>query len=205
MNLPIDYTSSGGGHTVAKAMLNRIGALFREAVAAENKVKAAEVALANAVAEHKKITEDLLPELMKEAGLSELTLETGQTLVVEEDIRASITTGEKGGVDNRPAAHAWLRANGFASLIKNVISIKLGMEEDKKAEKLYLQLAKKYEDVERKESVHSSTLRSFVTEVLSGAKHDATGKPIQLPESITYVSLPVAHIKEPKRHGKTPK
>jgi hypothetical protein len=191
----IDYSKGAAALAAAPApeQLKRIQALCQQERQLKKKVEAAEAALAEATKNYKRMTEDLLPNMIKEAGFTEVRLEGGWIVKVDDDIRANITEV------NRPAAHAWLRAHGFGSVVKNNITVSFGMGEDKLAVKLYKELAKKYEGVKIDERVHSSTLRSLVTDILAGNKKEK-GKPLALPESISYVSLPVANVKEPKAY-----
>lgn len=211
----IDYAKGAAAPSagLTQEKLNAIGALCRQEVLLWNAVVAAERLLEQANANYDRLVKDILPTMLTEAGVTELTLDGGWEVKVADDVRANITE------ENRTAAHAWLRENGQGSLVKTVITAKFGMGEDKKAQALYNTLAKKYESVDKKEAVHPSTLKSFVREVLAGkvvvAVKDAKGKlvkekqgkltrvvtkPLSLPETITYVSLPVATIKEPKGH-----
>lgn len=193
--MDIDYTQGTvkGVPSLTPEQLKRIGAMCRQERKLAQAVKDAEEALKKADEAHRKLVEDILPGMLKEAGVKEIKLDDGWQVAVDSTIRANINE------ENRDKAHKWLRSNGFGSLIKNTISVTFGMGEDKKADVLYHQLAKKYNTTKQDERVHPSTLRSFVEEVLAG-KVVVKKKPVSLPESISYVELPIAKIKEPKAY-----
>ena len=57
-------------------------------------------------------------------------------------------------------AHNWLRKNGLGSIVKNEITVKIGLNEDNKAEQ-YASLARgQGYDPDRKVTVHAGTLRT---------------------------------------------
>ena len=105
-----------------------------------------------------KLSEEVLPTLFSEVGLSELKLADGRKLSVSEYFRASIK------VENRPLAHTWLRNNGFGDLVKNQITCSFGRNEDEKASKLVSDLNERGYESAQREWVEPSTLRAFVRE-----------------------------------------
>jgi len=105
-----------------------------------------------------RLSEEVLPTLFSEVGLSELKLADGRKLSVSEYFRASIK------VENRPLAHTWLRNNGFGDLVKNQITCSFGRNEDEKASSLVSDLNEKGYDTAQREWVEPSTLRAFVRE-----------------------------------------
>jgi len=102
----------------------------------------------------------LIPDLMRDIGVSEFKLTSGIKVTIRELIEASIKA------ENQFKAFAWLRENEFDSLIKNEVVTKFGMKEDKKALKLLKELMAKGYDSAHKESIHGGTLKAFVKEQL---------------------------------------
>lgn len=198
----IDYGSAqASGPSLTPEKLQRISTLCREERRLAAQVVAAEDALKKAKENYAKLTEDVLPAILQDSGVKEIKLDDGWSVTVKPDIRAHIKE------EDRDAAHKWLRENGFGSLIKNTIAVTFGMGEDKKAAALYKELTKQFKGKTAvKEAVHSSTLRSFVTEVIEGRVTLGTGKKAKkltnLPPTIAYTSLPFANVKEPKAHEK---
>lgn len=129
-----------------------------------------------------------LPNAMKAAGVTALSLSKGYTVSVKDFVTGYIKE------ENKPAAFAWLRANKFGSLIKNVVSCSFGMGEDKAAKALKSLLRKAKIAYEDKEDIHYQTLQAFVRERLKFGK--------ELPDSIEYHTVPTTEIKESK-DGKT--
>ena len=106
----------------------------------------------------KKLSEEILPSLFAEVGLSELKLADGRLISVKDYYGASIKP------EKRAMAYAWLRNNGFGDLVKNQVSCSFGRNEDEKARGLLEHLNKEgYESLQR-EWVEPSTLRAFIRE-----------------------------------------
>ena len=111
-----------------------------------------------------KMTDEDLPTMLTEIGLTSMTLDDGSTVTVKATYGGAITTGEKGTVDNRPAAYHWLRENGYDDIIKNTITCSFGAGEDEQANAFKAIAEKEGYVPEQKETVHSQTLRAFVRE-----------------------------------------
>ena len=105
-----------------------------------------------------KLTDEELPTLLQEMGLSEFKLDDGSQVTIKQTYGASIL------VDNRPTAYQWLRDNGHGDLIKNIVSCEFGMGEDQKAEDFRDTAKQKGFQVEQNTSVHPQTLKAFVKE-----------------------------------------
>ena len=105
-----------------------------------------------------KLSEEVLPSLFSEVGLTEVKLSDGRKVKVSEYYRAAIK------VENRDAAYTWLRNNGFGDLVKNQITCSFGRNEDEKASGLMSELSDKGLEPAQREWVEPSTLRAFVRE-----------------------------------------
>jgi hypothetical protein len=169
---------------IANEQMALISNLVNEQLQAEADVANAEAALARAQARLKDVAEVRLPTAMEEAGLEELKTPTGLKVSIKEDVRAAITK------DNEQSAHQWLRDNGNAGLIKREVKVPFGRGQDALAEKLYEELAEKFEGVTDKASVNVQTLGAFVREQLKEGR--------VLPESISVYRQRVAKIALPK-------
>lgn len=101
-----------------------------------------------------------LPNLMMEAGLSEIRLDTGEKVSIQEDCDARITDA------TRDRALDWLLSHSFGGLIKTNISLDFNRGEREEAQKVLHELQERYEGVQLVENVHPSTLRAFVKERL---------------------------------------
>jgi len=91
-----------------------------------------------------KLTDEDLPTMLAEMGLSSFTLDDGSNVQVKQTYGASIA------VDNRPAAYDWLRDKGYDDIIKNTVSCQFASQQGYYAE--------------QKTEIHPQTLRAFVKE-----------------------------------------
>jgi Arc/MetJ-type ribon-helix-helix transcriptional regulator len=133
--------------------------LVLEARDAQREVEEAEQALKEAQSRFRDITEVRFPEAMDNAGQLDCRVTDGTRCVLSEVIRASIPK------DRTHEALSWLRANGQASVIKNILSVALGRGEDEKAAFIRTQL--KGFEVEQKQTVHPQTLQALIKELLA--------------------------------------
>ena len=124
----------------------------------EEAVAALEADLKQAKKSLMKMTDEDLPTMLAEIGLSSMTLDDGSEVSVKQTYGASIL------VDNRPKAYQWLRDNGFGDIVKNTVSCSFGMGEDEKAEQFRSIAKERGYLAEQDTSVHSSTLRAWVKE-----------------------------------------
>ena len=104
------------------------------------------------------ISEEIIPTLLGEMGLSSLKLADGSSVDVKPNYRASIS------VANREKAYSWLRSNGLGDIIKNEITVSFGRNEDNRAAE-YANLAKGqgYQPTQ-KMKVEPMTLKALVRE-----------------------------------------
>lgn len=131
------------------------------------------------------IVRELIPTLMDELGTSIVKTADGVKIDVEKKANASIKE------ENKPAAHAWLQANGFGGLIKANLSVEFGREEIEQAQELCQQLREQELEATLKEGVHTGTLKSFVQEQLQAGT--------ALPDSISVFEFREAKITLPKK------
>lgn len=142
------------------AKIAELSKLAPEVPKALAKVAAAEAALKSAQEEAAQLLEQRIPDLMEELGMKEYPLRDGGTLVCDEKIRASIP------VAFASRAFAWLREHGHGPIIKRQVKLDFGMGEEQKATDLVAELKAQGLRPEDKETVHPSTLASFVREQL---------------------------------------
>ena len=127
-----------------------------ELITQNKKVDEAEQALKDAKAEQSRLSEEVIPALMSEAGVSRIDLEDGSVVKVSPYYYAKIPE------DKRADAFEWLRKNNFGDLVKNNITVSFSKGEDSKAVQLKAELESKGLVVDQKEDVHWQTLRGFV-------------------------------------------
>jgi len=105
-----------------------------------------------------KLTDEDLPALLQEIGVSEFKLDDGS------EVKVRPTYGAHIKVENKEKAFNWLRENGFDDIIKNVISFQFGRGDDNDASRLMEMASEQGYDPLQKQDVHSQTLKAFVKE-----------------------------------------
>lgn len=124
-------------------------------------------ALTEAKEELQRLECEDMPELMREAELKSFTMANGDLIELQDEISCAITEA------NAPRAMAWLDANNFGGLIKTKLQMLFNREDRESAVKLAEQVKSEagklgtQVDYQLAESVHSSTLKSFVKEQLA--------------------------------------
>lgn len=106
---------------------------------------------------------DVIPELLRNAGLSSLKLTDGTEYAIEPVL--SVRPPEK----NRAEVIAWVEANGGKNLVKTQVSVVFPRDQRNAAEKF---LAEKCEGMEAGADawIESMTLRKFVSDRLKEGK-----------------------------------
>ncbi len=150
------------------ADLKRIADSARAVIKLENEIADLEAQLKQKNESLRQLQESTLPEAMRSAGLNSFELAKGWGVKIHRLITASIPTGKRTGEDLRPAAFAHLESQGAGGLIKHVIVITFGRDEDAWAKKFLRDMAqrKKPLNAKREDSVHSGTLSAYVRERL---------------------------------------
>jgi len=142
----------------AQDNMGRIGAVANDIADTDKEIGDIEDQLKKKKDYKKHLSENVLPNLFSEVGLSELKLADGRHVKVSNFYGASIKE------ENKEAAYKWLRDNGFGDLIKNQVSCSFGMDEDEKARGLINTLSEKGYQSSQREWVEPSTLRAFIRE-----------------------------------------
>jgi len=109
-------------------------------------------------AKTRELSEIIIPNMLSELGLSEITLKDGNKITTSTYYSARITD------ENREEAFAWLDENGFIDIIKNTVSVSFGREEDDSAKKLLETLDTDGYKTAQKKHVEPMTLKAFVRE-----------------------------------------
>jgi len=130
----------------------------------EAEVKAQEEKIKQTQKEIARISEDVIPTMLSEMGLSQLKLADGSSVDVKPFYTASIS------VANREKAYKWLRDNGLGDIIKNDVTVSFGRNEDNKAVD-YANLAKSQGfEPTQKLKVEPMTLKALVRERIEAGK-----------------------------------
>ena len=107
-----------------------------------------------------KLEREDLPALMQEAGMTSVTLDDGSTISLKEDLNTSITASTKN------SALRWLVDNNYGGIIKTLVEVAFPKGAHDDAVRVQNELLQHYSGVSLKETVHPSTLKSFVKERL---------------------------------------
>jgi|TARA_R100001460_G_scaffold22136_3_gene45028 hypothetical protein len=105
-----------------------------------------------------KMSDEELPNILAEMGVSSFKLQDGSQVDIKKTYGASIP------VDKREEAYTWLRQNGFGDMVKNIVSVNFGMGEDQQAADFKSKVQEQGLSPQQAESVHSATLRAWVKE-----------------------------------------
>lgn len=169
--------------------LGEVGRLAHMLVDADRKVEDAEVALAGAKENARRLREEALPGALQELGIDEIVLSDGAKITMGLEVYCSISA------DNKGAALRWLEENAFGGLIKTTVALPFGRSDEEKAELAQL---RSILDTERftyteEQGVHAGTLKAWLKEQLRGGP-DTVSVPLQLfgarPVTVAKVKLP---------------
>ena len=138
--------------------LHKVAVLAKRVQEKKTKVAELEKELKDSRKELLKLTDEDLPAVMQELGMSGFTLDDGASISIKPTYGAHIKA------DNREEAFEWLRKNEFGDLIKNSVICTFGRGEDESANS-FLSLAEKNGFLpQQKTEVHPQTLKAWVRE-----------------------------------------
>jgi len=150
--------------------LGRISILANQVIDLDKEIAEAESVVKTLKEKRKKIAEDLLPAVMTEHGLADITLKDGSKVTVKKFYSCTIP-GNK-----TEQTFDWLRENGHDSLIKHRVTVDFTRAKDNQALELKEELANRGLYPADKEWVEPSTLRGFAREQVEAG--------VQLPDDL---------------------
>jgi len=153
---PLGQFDDGNLKGVAKLAAD-IASREKELAELEEKVKAKKKDLL-------RLTDEELPSMLAEMGVSSFKLSDGSQVEIKKTYGASIP------VASREEAFSWLRQNGHGDMVKNIVSVDFKMGEDSMAAEFAEMAKSKGLHPDQKESVHPSTLRSFVKDEVEAGR-----------------------------------
>lgn len=158
----IDFDHPAAAPVDSLTRIRGLGELLNTQIDEESRLTAELKAAKEA---RRRTEEEDLPQLMKEVGLTEIKLASGETVKIKEEVTCGITQA------NRDDALAWLIKNGFGGLIKTEIALAFGRGDRDLAERVAGELSQQgYQDLELKEVVHPGTLKSFIKERMAAGE-----------------------------------
>ena len=111
------------------------------------------------------LSEQTIPNLMQQAGVSLIKLKDGSSVEIKPFYAARIPSSKV------EEAFEWLRTNGHGDLIKNNVMLTFGRNQDNEAKSLVVELREKGHNVKQAEKVEPMTLKAFVKEQIQNGKN----------------------------------
>ena len=158
MEQDFEQTLASSVEKVDDGGLNTVASLARQIRDQEKSIAELDIQLKEKKKSLLKLTDEDLPSVLAEMGISSFSLDDGSTVDVKNTYGASIL------VDNRPKAYDWLRENGYDDIIKNTVSSSFGRGEDDRANAFTAFAKKEGYFVNQKTEIHPQTLRAFIKE-----------------------------------------
>ena len=126
----------------------------------QDEIKKMEDKLKELQAQERNLSQEVIPNLLHQVGVTEIKTTDGATVQVKPFIKASITKA------NQERAFNWLRENGFEDIIKNQLAINFKKSEDNMATDIFEDLKSKGLNVNREEKVNTNTLTATFRELI---------------------------------------
>ena len=126
----------------------------------QDEIKMTEERLKELQSQERNLSQEVIPNLLNQVGVSEIKTTDGATVQVKPFIKASITKA------NQEKAFAWLRDNGFEDIIKNQLSVNFSRSEDNQANDIFEDLKSKGLAVSRDEKVNTNTLTAMMKDLI---------------------------------------
>ena len=146
-----DNDVSDGELSIVSSLANKQLQLATEVAELEANLKAKKEEL-------RLTSEQELPDAMQAAGLTQIKLNSGENISINEFYNAHISRA------NQEKAYEWLTQNGHEGLIKNEVLLKFGREESLVVDETVSALQARGLSPQVRQSVHPSTLKAFVKE-----------------------------------------
>lgn len=146
-------------------ILAQIAVTARDILEARDDVVQAEEILKQKQARLRSLQEDILPELMAEAGQEELTTIDGLKVSIKELVRGQPSK------ENEREAFEWLRESGNGGIIKAKLEADLGKGDKEKIDAAIAALAPLGIRAAPKQTVHWQTLGALVREKLAAGEN----------------------------------
>ena len=146
--------------------LESVSSLLQQQLKMETEVEIAEVELQSKKDKLRKLSEEIIPARMTELGMSSTTMVDGSKVDVVENIYVAIPKDP----DKSQACYEWLENNGLGDIIKNQVGMSFGKGENEDAKKLEETIKNLGFIPEVKVSVHPSTLKATVKQLVKDGK-----------------------------------
>ena len=158
MEQDYEQTVASSVEKIDQQGLTSVAALARTIRDKEATISDLEQRLKDEKKELLKLTDEEMPAMLAEIGMSHFALDDGSTVEVKQTYGASIL------VEKRPEAFEWLRDNGYDDIINNTVACQFGRGEDDQASAFAAFAQQQGYVPDQKTEVHPQTLRAFVKE-----------------------------------------
>ena len=158
MEQDFEETLASSVEKVDQQGLTSVAALARQIRDKEETISRLEETLKEEKKTLLKLTDEEMPAMLAEIGISSFSLDDGSTVEVKQTYGASIL------VDNRPAAYEWLREHGYDDIVKNTVLCQFGRGEDDLASSFAAFAQQQGYVPQQKTEIHPQTLRAFIKE-----------------------------------------
>ena len=155
----IDFEEDVKALSVADDELTSVADLAKKAISLEAEIDDLEKMLAERKESLRNLTDERIPDALKEIGMLKFTMDDGSVIEVKPFYSASIPA------DRRCEAYEWLRAHGYDDIIKNTVSVQFGRGEDDAAGELINTIRQQGLLPEQAEKIESMTLKAWVREM----------------------------------------
>jgi hypothetical protein len=149
---------------VDTAMTEDIATSCNKLIETQNDIAQIEEQLKKLKETEREYSEQTIPSLMQQAGVSTLKLTDGTSIEIKPYYAAKIP------LSKTEEAFDWLRSNGFGDLIKNNVTLQFGKAQDEEASNLVDELKSKGHNVSQKMKVEPMTLKAFVKDQIQSGK-----------------------------------
>lgn len=157
--MPINYEEDSKPK-VTNDQLQEIAKLAGQMAKFERVLSDAEDAVKKAKADLKRVQERELPDAMRGCGLTGFTLETGESLIIKEDLFASIPK------KNKAAAAKWLTEHQLGALVKEDVGIGFEKGETERVNQLIEILeANGFNNHTISENINTASVKSAIKEL----------------------------------------
>ncbi len=172
---------------ISTDLMQRITDTTNRLLAVRQRINSAEANLAGLKKEEDTLAHSVLPSLLDEAHVKDMTLDNNLRLIRKEDVYASIAK------DRLVAAANWLQSHGYGAIVKSLIAVQFEKGDTKLAIETRKALSTAGISYQESFSIHPQTLRAFVREAIE------QGRP--LPDTINYHTQTTVDVKLLKEHA----
>ena len=137
-----------------------MGQLAKQARKLADEIASLEETLKDKQKEYNTIMEERLPQVFLEMNLRGFVMDDGSKVEIKQVFGASITE------ERRAEAFQWLRDHGHDDIIKNVVSVRFGRNEDDLCDRALQVLGKEGFHTDHAQKIEPMTLKGWVREML---------------------------------------